>query len=161
MRFNDRDGLERQNTDFANFTDKTNRDKRRARETKGGGTAMELEKETYAIIGAAIEVHSVLGPGYLEGVYHEAMEVELDLRDLPFITEPLLEIDYKGRTLKKHYKPDFVMLDAVVVELKAHSTPLSKADQKQILNSLTCCKRKVGLLINFGRESLEWKRFVN
>ena len=123
--------------------------------------ALESEEETYAIIGAAMEVHSILGRGYVEAVYQEAMEIEFELREIPFVSEPRTQIEFKGRILKRHYLPDFLVHDAVLVELKAHSTPLSKAGQKQILNSLKCSQKKVGLLINFGRESLEYKRFVN
>ncbi|MFC1735318.1 GxxExxY protein [Candidatus Hydrogenedentota bacterium] len=123
--------------------------------------ALELEKETYAIIGAAMEVHSVLGPGHLEAVYHEALEIEFGLRGIPYVSEPRMQIDFKGHVLKKFYLPDFLVHDAVVVELKAHSAPLSAADQKQVLNSLKCCKKTVGILMNFGQESLNHKRFIN
>lgn len=123
--------------------------------------ALELEDETYAIIGAAMEVHNILGSGFLEAVYHEAMEIELGLCEIPFVSEPRLTIDFKGHVLKKHYIPDFLVYEAVVVELKAHSTPLSRPDQKQIMNSLKCCAKRVGLLINFGRPSLDHKRFVS
>jgi len=122
--------------------------------------ALILEKETYAIIGAAMEVHSVLGPGYLEAVYHEAMAIEFALRNIPYVSEPTMRIEYKGRVLEKFYLPDFMAFDLVPVELKAHSTPISKADLKQIINSLTCSGRQVGLLINFGCESLDYKRIV-
>jgi len=122
--------------------------------------ALVLEKETYAIIGAAMEVHGILGPGYLEGVYHEAMEIELTLRKIPYISQPTMRIEFKGHILKKFYVPDFVVFDSIPVELKAHSTPISKADLKQIINSLTCSGNKVGLLINFGCESLDHKRLV-
>ena len=122
--------------------------------------ALAQEDETYAIIGAAMEVHKELGPGYLEAVYQEAMEIEFDLRGLPYVSQPEMRIDYKGHILKRHYVPDFLVFDSVPVELKAHSTPLSRPDQKQILNSLKCSGNKVGLLINFGRESLDYKRFV-
>jgi GxxExxY protein len=121
---------------------------------------LELEKETYAIIGAAMDVHTHLGSGYLEAVYHEAMEIEMSLRGIPFISEPTLRVAYKDRVLKKHYIPDFVAFGRVIMEIKAHSTPLGKGGQRQILNSLKCSGKKVGLLLNFGRDSLEHKRIV-
>ncbi|MCX5759071.1 MAG: GxxExxY protein [Candidatus Hydrogenedentes bacterium] len=117
--------------------------------------ALILEKETYAIIGAAMEVHGILGPGYLEGVYHEAMEIELELRKIPYVSQPTMRIEFKGHILKKFYVPDFLIFDSVPVELKAHSTPISKPDLKQIINSLTCYGKRIRLLINFGCESLE------
>lgn len=119
-----------------------------------------MEKETYAIIGAAMEVHRVLGPGYLEAVYHEAMELELRERGIPHVSQPEIQIDYKGVTLQKYYIPDFLAYESIPVELKAFSTPLSEASQKQILNSLKCTGGRVGLLINFGRKSLDHRRFV-
>jgi GxxExxY protein len=124
---------------------------------------MRLEHEdlTYGIIGAAMEVHKTLGPGFLEGVYQEALELELSSRNLTFSAQPKISIDYKGRTLAHFYIPDLIVAELVVVELKAHSAPLAKADQMQILNSLSVCDLRVGLLINFGQASLEHKRFAN
>ena len=121
---------------------------------------MEKDKRTHAIIGAAMEVHNVLGPGRLEPVYHESLEIEFEMRGLPFVSKPKTDIYYKGRKLKKYYVPDFIVFKEVVVEIKAQSA-LGKADEAQTINSLKCCKKKVGLLINFGKASLEWKRFVN
>jgi len=126
-----------------------------------GPMALEFEKETYAIIGAAMEVHSILGPGYLEAVYHEAMEIEFHLREIAFISEPRLEIPFKGRILTQYYVPDFIVFETIPLELKAHSAPLTNADGKQIVNSLQCSGKTVGLLINFGRPSLDWRRYVS
>jgi GxxExxY protein len=120
---------------------------------------MESDERTYAIIGAAMEVHNILGPGHLEAVYQEALEIELELRGIRYTSKPELRLFYKERRLKKYYVPDFLVLDRVVVEIKAQSA-LGKADEAQILNSLKCCRREVGLLINFGERSLKWKRFV-
>jgi GxxExxY protein len=122
---------------------------------------MELERETFAINGVGMEVHSQLGPGYDEPVYHEAMEVEFGHRNIPYVSEPEMKVIYKGKFMKKKYRPDFMVFDAVVVEIKAHSAPLSKVDSKRLINSLTASGKKVGLLINFGRDSLEHHRFVN
>ena len=119
------------------------------------------KEETYAIIGAAMEVHGVLGPGYLEAVYQEALEIEFGMRQIIFKAQPEMRIEFKGQTLTKYYVPDFIVFDLVLVEIKAHSAPLSEVGQKQILNSLTCSGLKVGLLINFVRASLDYKRFVN
>jgi GxxExxY protein len=120
---------------------------------------MERDNQTYAIIGAAMEVHKILGPGHLEAVYHEALEIEFELRDIPYDSKPRMRVDYKGQELKKYYQPDFVVFDRVVVELKAQSA-LGSIDEAQALNSLKCSLRDVALLINFGEPSLSWKRFA-
>lgn len=122
---------------------------------------MDCEEQTFAIIGAAMEVHSQLGKGYLEAVYQEAMMLELTARNIPFIVQPQLHIVYKGKQLSKYYVPDFVAFEGIPIELKAHAEQLCKADLKQILNSLRVCNSAVGLLFNFGRESLDYRRIMN
>ena len=121
---------------------------------------MSRDERTYSIIGAAMEVHGNLGPGHLEAVYQEALEIELELREIPFVSKPEVSVYYKGRRLASYYKPDFIGLEAIVVEIKAQSS-LGSIDDAQILNALKCTELRVGLLINFGEESLKWKRFVN
>lgn len=121
---------------------------------------MDLESETYAIIGAAMEVHSCLGKGYLEAVYQEAMVLEMTDRGIPFVGQPKMRIDYKGHTLSKFYVPDFLAFDLIPIELKAHSEPLSKADMKQILNALRTCGGSIGLIFNYGRASLDYRRVM-
>lgn len=119
-----------------------------------------LKEEVFAIIGAAIEVHRVLGSGFLEPVYQEALEMESLSRILPFVSQKLLRIDYKGRLLKKEYIADLVYYNQIVVELKALDQ-LTGREESQLLNYLKATKMKVGLLINFGSSpKLEWKRFV-
>jgi len=122
---------------------------------------MELiyKSEVYNIIGAAMEVHKVLGNGFLEAVYQEALGVELDERDIPFEFEKEIPVSYKGVVLKKAYKADFVCYDKVILELKALST-LSTDHEAQLLNYLKATGFKVGLLVNFGQKSLIYKRFV-
>jgi GxxExxY protein len=121
---------------------------------------MEQDPQTYAVIGGALEVHRILGPGHLEAVYQEALEIEFDLREIPYESQPRIALEYKGRELKKYYQPDFLVCERVVVEIKAQSG-LGSADHAQILNSLKSCSKEVGLLINFGEPSLQWRRFVN
>ena len=119
-----------------------------------------LKAEVFAIIGAAIEVHRVLGSGFLEPVYQEAMEIESTSRILPFVSQKILRIDYKGCLLKKEYIADLVYYDQIIIELKALDK-LTGREESQILNYLKATKMKVGLLINFGGSpKLEWKRFV-
>ena len=120
----------------------------------------QRDPRTYAIIGAAMEVHRELGAGFLEAVYHEALAVEMTGRSIPFAHEVELPIFYKGTQLATVYRADFVCFDSVVVELKA-LTKLGGAEEAQIINYLKTTKSEVGLLLNFGAESLEYKRFVN
>ncbi len=119
-----------------------------------------LKDEVYAIVGAAIEVHKELGSGFLEPVYHEAMEIELRERSIPFESQKSLAIRYKGKALSKGYIVDMVCFESIVVELKAQEK-LSGREEAQILNYLKATGLKVGLLINFGScGKLEWRRFV-
>ncbi len=123
-------------------------------------TDLILKDEVFAIIGAAIEVHRELGPGFLEAVYQEALEIELASRKIPFESRKTLTIAYKGRPLKKEYEADLVCYGQIIVELKALDR-LSGKEEAQILNYLKATGLRVGLLINFGSHGkLEWKRFV-
>ena len=117
-------------------------------------------EEVYAITGAAIEVHKKLGPGFLEAVYQEALEIEFGLREIPFASQRNLTIKYKGVVLRKKYCADFVCYDKIIVELKALSK-LSGTEEAQLLNYLRATGLEVGVLMNFGSSPrLEWKRFV-
>ena len=117
-------------------------------------------EEVYAITGVAIEVHKKLGPGFLEAVYQEALEIEFELREIPFASQKNLTIRYKGVVLKKVYCADFVCYGKIIVELKALSM-LSGTEEAQLLNYLRATGLEVGVLINFGSSPrLEWKRFV-
>ena len=119
-----------------------------------------LKEEVYAIVGAAIEVHRELGPGFLEPVYQEALEIELRARDIPFESQGRLAIHYKGYRLQKEYVADLVCYDQVIVELKALNR-LSSREEAQLLNYLKAAGLRVGVLINFGSVGrLEWKRYV-
>jgi GxxExxY protein len=117
------------------------------------------DKKTYAIIGAAMEVHKELGSGFLEAVYQEALEREFKIQEIPHKSQPVIEIEYKKEPLKKKYQPDFTCYEEVIVEIKAMDK-LSSNEYAQIINYLKASKIEVGLLINFGSQSLEYKRFV-
>ncbi len=122
---------------------------------------LRFKDEVFAIVGAAIEVHRALGPGFLEAVYVEAFAKELTRAQIPFQQEVLLQIHYKGEALKKTYRADFVVFGAILVELKA-SDGISDADRAQLLNYLKATGYPVGVLLNFGRHpKLEWIRMVN
>lgn len=117
------------------------------------------DPRTHAVIGAALEVHRVLGTGFLELLYKDALEIELNVRSIPYRREVLCNIAYKGQPLRGDYKVDFVCFDEVVVELKARSGT-SPADHAQVISYLAATKLQVGLLLNFGTEKLEHRRFI-
>ncbi|MBO0700703.1 MAG: GxxExxY protein [Zavarzinella sp.] len=117
------------------------------------------DSRTYAIIGAAMDVHTVLGCGFLEPVYQEAMLIELEARGIPGRPQLELPVNYKGKLLKATYKPDFVCFEEVIVELKALSA-LGSPEESQVLNYLKASGHRVGLLLNFGTKSLQYKRYV-
>ena len=117
------------------------------------------DPRTYAIIGAAMEVHKHLGCGFLESVYQEALAIELGSREIPFRREVRLPVSYKGQSLVSTFCADFICFDSLVVELKAIAK-MSGKDESQLINYLKATGHRVGLLINFGARSLEHHRFV-
>jgi GxxExxY protein len=117
------------------------------------------DPRTYAIIGAALEVHRVLGTGFLEIFYKDALEIEFTTRGVPFGRELPCDVIYKGRQLRREYRVDFICYDAIVIEVKARSTT-GPADHAQVISYLASTKLQVGLLINFGAAKLEYRRFV-
>lgn len=119
----------------------------------------ENAPRTYAIIGAAMEVHRQLGCGFLEPLYQEAFALELVGRQIPFTSELRFRISYKDRMLQKYYRPDFVCFESVIVELKALAQ-LTRLEESQLINYLKITGYKTGLLLNFGARSLEQRRFV-
>jgi GxxExxY protein len=108
---------------------------------------------TYKIIGAAMEVHKTLGPGFLEAIYETALAYELKQLRLTFERQKALAVPYKGMIIGD-YKPDFIVEDKIVVELKAQRA-LSTVDEAQLINYLKATGLRVGLLFNFGTKSLQ------
>ncbi|MFH1981113.1 MAG: GxxExxY protein [Pseudomonadota bacterium] len=121
--------------------------------------AVKGDKNSYRIIGAAMEVHRELGFGFLEQVYQEALEREFSLQDIPFTPQPQIQILYKDSPLTKTYQPDFICYDSIIVEIKAIQK-LSGTEESQVINYLKASGYGVGLLINFGTKSLQYKRLV-
>jgi GxxExxY protein len=121
--------------------------------------ALLYKQEVYNIVGAAMEVHSILGKGFLEPVYQEAFSIELAKRNIPFEQEKAVHINYKEIQLKKLYKLDFVCYDKIIIEMKALSA-LTTEHESQIINYLKATGYKLGLLINFGEESLVFSRYI-
>lgn len=116
--------------------------------------------EVYQLIGACMDVHRELGCGFLEAVYQEALAIELANRNIPFEQEKLLQISYKGQLLQKEYKADFICFDRIILELKALSK-LVPEHYAQTLNYLKISGFRLGLLLNFGTMSLEYKRVIH
>lgn len=114
---------------------------------------------TYQIIGLAMKVHKELGPGFLEAVYEEAMSIEFNNNNISYENEVPLDIYYGNTKLKKKYRADFIIDRKILVEIKK-SIGLTKIDVTQIMNYLKATDLKVGLLLNFGRKSLQWKRII-
>ena len=117
-------------------------------------------RESYGIIGAAMEVHRTLGMGFLESVYQEALEVEMTKRNIPFIPQHKIQIKYKDVLLNQFYIADLFCYGKIIVELKAVSTILPE-HEAQVINYIHATGMKLGMLLNFGGESLYYKRFPN
>lgn len=117
----------------------------------------ESDPRTYAIIGAALEVHKELGCGFLGAVYQEALAIEFSKRNIPFRREVHLPIHYKGALLTAGYCVDFICFESIIIELKAlaHMTGVEEA---QVINYLKATSYEIGLLLNFGGRSLQHRR---
>jgi len=118
------------------------------------------KEESYQIIGACMEVHKTLGCGFLEPVYQEALSIEFQKQNIPFEKEKILSIIYKDIELEKKYIADFVCFSKIIIELKALSA-LTSEHESQVINSLKATGFKLSILVNFGEESLKYKRIVH
>lgn len=118
-----------------------------------------LKEETYQIIGLCMEVHKILGKGFNEIVYKEALQYEFIKKEIPFEREKEYNIEYKDIILSKRYFADFVVFDEIILEIKAISQ-LTSSDTGQTLNYLACSKNNIGLVINFGEDSLKYRRVI-
>ena len=116
--------------------------------------------EAYGIIGAAMEVHNTLGQGFLESVYQEALEIEMRKRNIPFTSQAKIQIHYKDVPMEHFFVADFVCYDKIIVELKSVSAILPE-HEAQIINYLRTTGFKLGILLNFNKESLFFKRYPN
>ena len=114
---------------------------------------------TYLVIGVAMRIHRELGPGFLEAVYEEAMITELEDNNVHYQNQVPIDIYYKKRKLRKKYRADFVIDGKILIEMK-HNKGLTKLDEMQMINYLKASCIKVGLLLNFGTGSLQWKRII-
>ena len=117
------------------------------------------KEESFKSIGLCMEVHRELGKGHDEVIYKDALVVELSQAQIAFSREKNYEITYKGVILPHFYYADFVVMDKILFEAKA-AEKLTDAHVKQVLNYLAASKLRLGLLVNFGGDSLEWKRII-
>ena len=115
-------------------------------------------QESYDIVGAAMKVHEILGCGFTEKVYQDALAVEFIERGIPFQREVELHANYKGITLSSTFIPDFICYDSIIVELKA-VRELDDMHRSQALNYAKVANMQLALLINFGADQLEHERF--
>ncbi len=118
------------------------------------------KREGYELMGAAFEVYNNRGYGLAEEIYQECLEIELNLRSVPFQPKAEIKGFYKGRELHKRYVPDMYVFDCLIIELKAVAELLPE-HEAQLLNYMRLARQPVGYLINFGhKNTLEWKRFI-
>ncbi|PCJ58418.1 MAG: GxxExxY protein [Candidatus Hydrogenedentota bacterium] len=119
----------------------------------------QRDPDTFAVIGAAMAVHTTLGHGFLERVYQEALAIEFKNRNIPFEIEVHIPISYDGHILESSYRADFVCFSDIILELKALSV-LNDSHMNQIIHYLKATGYRRGLLLNFGAERLDHKRVV-
>jgi GxxExxY protein len=125
---------------------------------KNGEKDYSLQPVTQHLIGAAFEVHNVLGHGFLERVYQRAIQVELEERGVKVELEPKIKIQFKG-IIVGDYAADLLVADKIIVELKTDAT-YQAMHEAQLLNELRGTGIRLGYLINFGRDKVEYKRMV-
>ena len=117
------------------------------------------KEESYKIIGACFEVHKILGHGFKEAVYKDALELELSKLEIPFVKEKPFTIIYKEQKLKHFFIADFVVYETIILEIKTGSY-IGDPYLKQTLNYLKASGLKLGIVINFGMPSLEYQRVI-
>jgi len=117
------------------------------------------KEEVYKIIGICMEVHNILGKGHSEVVYKDALEYEFQKAGIEYSREKQYKIKYKEIILRHHYNADFVVSQKIILEIKAIEC-LTDSHIKLTLNYLAVSKLKLGLLVNFGEDSLTYKRMV-
>lgn len=117
------------------------------------------KEECFQLVGYCMEIHTTLGQGHDEVIYKDSLAIELQNNRVPYAREKKFEITYKGVILPHHYFADFVVQDKIIFEAKAVEK-LTEAHIKQVLNYLAAARLRLGLLVNFGAASLEWRRVI-
>ena len=118
-----------------------------------------FKDESYQIVGLCMEVHKQLGMGFREVIYKDALEIEFRENNLPYQREKLYKIEYKGIILPHKYKADFIVFDQIVLEVKSTSL-IVDSFVAQTINYLKASGLKLGMIVNFGEKSLNFKRVV-
>lgn len=118
-----------------------------------------LQKESYEIIGICMEIHRILGKGLLEIVYKDAIEYEFKQRNIKYEREKKYEVEYKSIILPHYFYADFVVFDKIILEVKAQKG-IVEEHLSWVLNYLTISKCQLGLIVNFGENSLVTKRII-
>jgi GxxExxY protein len=120
-----------------------------------------FKEESYKLIGACFEVCKQKGFGFTEPVYQECLQMELEMQGIPFVAQPQLQLEYKGRLLTQYFKPDFICYGTIIVEIKALAN-LIDVHKAQALNYLNATGFDLALLVNFGHfPKLEYERIAN
>ena len=119
-----------------------------------------FKNETYQLIGLCMEVHRVLGHGFSEIVYKDAIEVEAIARGINKVREKRYDVLYKGQVFRHQFVADFEFFDSIILEVKASEKGLANEQIAQTLNYIKVSGGKVGLIVNFGQPSLEHKRLI-
>ena len=122
-------------------------------------TDLLQKEEVFKLVGLCMEIHRELGKGHDEVIYKDALVIELQRASILFARERKYEVTYKGVVLPHFYYADFVIREKLLFEGKACES-LTEAHVKQVLNYLAASKLELGLLVNFGANSLEWKRVI-
>ena len=117
------------------------------------------DSRTYAIIGAAMDVHSELGPGFLESVYQRALAIRFREKGVPHRREVALDVSFHGESVGS-FRADFVCHDSIVVELKAQ-VGVRSSEISQLANYLRATGHRLGVLLNFGSTSLQFHRVID
>lgn len=119
-----------------------------------------FEEESYKIMGACFEVYNQKGFGFTEPVYQECLEIELDMRKIPFVAQPQIQLIYKERILEQFFRPDFICFDKIILEIKSVAS-LTDAHISQTLNYLSATSYELAILVNFGTfPKLTYKRIA-
>jgi len=122
--------------------------------------AIIYKEESYQVIGACFEVYNAFGNGFDEMIYHESLVKEFEMQGIPAVSEPKVNVFYKGQKLNRYFKPDILVFEKIIIELKTVKI-LNEIHRQQILNYLKATKMKLGILVNFGADfKLEYERIV-
>lgn len=119
-----------------------------------------LKEEVYTIVGNCIDVWKILGYGFSEVIYKDAMQIEFIEQDVPHKREEELPVYYKGNILAHKFMADFTVFDKIIIEVKSGEDGINNAVYAQTLNYMKASGCRIGLIINFGKSKMEYKRLI-